>query len=200
MKFIKIFLLYFQHVMNFRSRIFIWFLTSFLNPLSLMIFWVAVFKDKEAVLSGWSLSSITSYYFLLIIAASFLIVHIEEDVAIRDIREGQLVSHIIKPMSYFWMKFLSELGWRIMQGFFGVLIFIVFYVLFSRFISLPNTFLEIFSAILIISLAFFISFTFKMIVGLTAFWFVDFWGLQQIIEVIIIILAGFIMPIEFFPD
>lgn len=200
MKYLKIFFLYFQHVTNFRSRIFIWFLTSFLNPLFVLIFWIAVIKDNGNVLGSWNLSSITTYYLLLIIAGSFIIAHIEEDVAIKDIREGQLVTHIIKPMSYFWMKFLSELGWRIMQGFFGVLIFIIFYIFFQRFVSLPNTFSEIIFSALIIILAFLISFTFKMIIGITAFWFIDFWGLQQITEVIIVILAGFIMPIELFPS
>lgn len=200
MKYFKIFFLYFQHVTNFRSRIFIWFLTALLNPLFVLIFWIAVIKDNGNVLGSWNLSSITTYYLLLIIAGSFIIAHIEEDVAIRDIREGQLVTYIIKPMSYFWMKFLSELGWRIMQGFFGVMIFIIFYIFFQRFVSLPNTFSEIIFSALIVILAFLISFTFKMIVGITAFWFIDFWGLQQIIEVIIVILAGFIMPIELFPD
>ncbi len=186
--------------MNFRSRIFIWFLTAFLNPLYILIFWIAVIKDKGNVLTGWNLSTISTYYLLIMIAGSFIIAHIEEDVAIRDIREGQLISHIIKPMSYFWMKFLSELGWRMTQGFFGVLVFIIFFVLFNRFVSFPNTLIGIISTTLIVALAFLISFTFKMIVGISAFWFVDFWGLQQIVEVVIIILAGFIMPIEFFPD
>lgn len=200
MKFINIFLLFFQHVVNFRSRIFIWFLTSFLNPLSLLIFWVAVFKDREGVLTGWTLSTVTTYYFLLIIAGSFIIAHIEEDVAIKDIREGQLVAYLIKPVSYYWIKFFNETPWRIIQGFFGVIVFSIFYILFSEFITLPNTLTGITMAAIMVLLAFFISFTFKMIVGLSAFWFIDFWGLQQIIEVVIIILAGFVMPIEFFPD
>lgn len=200
MKYLRIFFLYFQHVLNFRTRIFIWFLTAFINPLFVLIFWIAVIKDNGNVLSGWNLSSISTYYLLLIIAGSFIIAHIEEEVAIRDIREGQLVSHIIKPMSYFYMKLLSELGWRIMQGFFGVLVFIIFYIFFQRFVTLPNTFPEIILVALIIALAFLISFTFKMIVGISAFWFIDFWGLQQIIEVVIVILAGFIMPIELFPN
>lgn len=200
MKFVNIFLLFFQHVVNFRSRIFVWFLSSFLNPLSLLIFWIAVFKEKEGVLAGWSISSITSYYFLLIIAGSFIIAHIEEDVAIKDIREGQLVSYLLKPISYYWMKFFDEAPWRMIQGSFGIIVFMIFFILFSEFITLPNTLTGIVMAIAIVLLAFFISFTFKMIVGLSAFWFVDFWGLQQIIEVVIIILAGFVIPIEFFPD
>ncbi len=199
MRYVNIFLLIFQHVTNFRSRIFIWFLTSFLNPLSLLIFWIAVFREKGDVLAGWSLSSLSTYYFLIIIAAAFIIVHIEEDVAIHDIREGDLIKYLLRPFSYYWMKFFDEIPWRIIQGFFGFMAFIIFYLLFSKFILLPHTLVGITTTFLIVLLAFFISFTFKMIIGLTAFWFIDFWGLQQIIEVVIIVLAGLIMPIEFFP-
>ena len=200
MRFVRIFLLFFQHVTNFRSRNFVWFLIALLNPLFVLIFWIAVIRDNTNILGGWNLSSISTYYFLLIIATSLILSHIEEDVAIRDIREGQLVTYLTKPFSYFQLKFISEIGWRIMQGFFGVMIFSIFYLFFQRFIVLPNSFLEILFSALIILLAILISFTFKMIVGITAFWFIDFWGLQQIIEVIIVILAGFIMPIELFPD
>lgn len=200
MKYLRIFFLCFQHVMNFRSRSFVWFLIALLNPLFVLIFWTAVVKANGGLLGNWNLSSISTYYFLLIIATSLILSHIEEDVAIRDIREGQLVTYLTKPFSYFQLKFISEIGWRIMQGFFGVMIFSIFYLFFQRFVVLPNSLLEILFSALIIMLAILISFTFKMIVGITAFWFIDFWGLQQIIEVIIVILAGFVMPIELFPD
>lgn len=198
-RYANIFFLYSQHVVNFRSRIFIWFLISFLNPISLLIFWLAVAREKGNILSGWNISSISTYYLFLVIASSFIIAHIEEDVAVRDIKEGQLITYLLKPISYYWFKFFDEAPWRMMQGFFGLITFITFFIFFPKIISFPNTLAEIITAVLIIVFAFFISFTFKMIIGLTAFWFVDFWGLQQIVEVILVIFAGSIMPLEFFP-
>lgn len=185
--------------MNFRSRIFIWFLSSLVNPLFILIFWVAVILDKGNILPGWNLSTISVFYLLVVITSSFIIVHIDEDVAIRDIREGQLTAYVLKPFSYFWSKFLSEIGWRIMQGFFGLLVLLIFFMFFKNLITFPNTILGIISTILIVILALLISFIFKMILGLTAFWFVDFWGLQQLVEVVLIVLAGIIIPIELYP-
>ncbi len=185
--------------MNFRSRIFVWFLSSFLNPLFILIFWAAVILDKGNILPGWNLSTISVFYLLVVVANSFIIVHIDEDVAIRDIREGQLTAYVLKPFSYFWSKFLSEIGWRIMQGFFALLVLLIFFMFFKNIITFPNTVLGIISTILIVILALLISFVFKMILGLTAFWFVDFWGLQQLVEVVLIVLAGIIIPIELYP-
>lgn len=200
MKYLNIFLLFLQHVVNFRSRIFVWFISSILNPLSLLIFWIAVFKDQQAVLGDWSISSIATYYFIMIIAGAVIIAHIEEEVAVTDIREGQLALYLTKPISYYWMKFFDETPWRIFHGVFSLGLFAIFYLVFSDFIILTSTFAGITTALIITLLAFFIAFTFKMILGLTAFWIVDFWGLQQLVEVIMLVLAGFLMPIELFPD
>lgn len=198
-KFFKTLILSSQHALNYRGRMFVWFLGSFINPLSLLIFWVAVYKEKEDLLSGWSVSNISAYYLLLVIAGSFIIAHIEEDVAIRDIREGGLVNYLLKPVSYYMMKLADEIPWRVVQGLFGLIIFAGFLLLFPRLVSLPTELFLIFSSILIIALAFILSFTFKMVIGLTAFWFIDFWGFQQVVEVLILILAGFVLPIEFLP-
>lgn len=200
MRYVNIFLLFFQRVLHFRSRSFVWFLNSFLNPLIILLFWVALYKEKGEVLGGWPLSELASYYLLIVIASSFIIAHVEEDVAVHDIREGDLVRYLTRPISYYWMKFFGEIPWRIVQGFFGVVVFSVFYTIFNKFISIPNSIEGALSTLFVIILAVFISFTLKMIVGLSAFWFTDFWGLQQVVEVIIVVLAGFVMPIMLLPD
>lgn len=47
-------------------------------------------------------------------------------------------------------------------------------------------------------MAYFISFIFKMIVGLSALWIIDYGGLQQLTIVIQMVFAGFVIPIQFF--
>lgn len=199
MRFLKIFLLHFQHVINVRSRAFVWFLVAVINPLVSLIFWTAVLKEKGEILEGWELSSITSYYFLLIIAGSVLIAHIEEDVGVYDIKQGGLVGYLMRPISYIKMKFFDEAPWRVLQLVFGLSIFVIFYLFLGNFVSLANGHMFLI-ALLIALLAFLISFTFKMIVGLSAFWLTDFWGLQQLLEVISVILAGFVVPVDLLPS
>lgn len=200
MRFLNIFLLYFQHVLNFRGRIFVWFLNAFLNPLFLLLFWIGIYREGSGVLAGWSLSDIASYYFLLVIAGSVILAHIEEDVAIRDIKDGELVKYLTKPISYFVMKFFNEMPWRIIQGSFGLIVFIIVFLMFRNFISIPDSIPEFVLALIVTSIAILISFTFKMIIGITAFWLTDFWGFQQVVEVIILIFGGFIMPVHLFPE
>lgn len=199
MRYVRMFLLQFQEIMVQRARSFVWFLLSLLNPLLLLIFWSGVYQQKHTFLVGWSVSTITSYYLLLIIASSLLIVHIEETVAIIDIREGGLVKHLTRPFSYFWLMFINELPWRVFQGSLGVIVLLLFSILFKSFVQLTHDPVILILSALIIILAYMLSFVLKMILGLSAFWFTDFWGVQQLVEVITLVFAGFLMPLEFYP-
>lgn len=125
--------------------------------------------------------------------------HQEEDVAVLDIREGGLVKYLLRPFSYYWMIFLDELGWRVLQGFMALAALLLLSVFFKTFASLASSLEILFLGLIIFILGYFISFTFKMILGLSAFWVTDFWGLQQLTEVTVIVLAGFVMPVDLFP-
>jgi ABC-2 type transport system permease protein len=52
---------------------------------------------------------------------------------------------------------------------------------------------------LILTMAYMISFTFKMIIGIIALWTTDTRGLQQLVDVIIILFAGYIVPVNLLP-
>lgn len=198
MRYVRIFILHFQDAFVNRGRSFIWFLLSLLNPLMVLFFWRGAFQGGKEPLIGWSFQSITTYYLLLVVAGSFLQVHIEEDVARRDIQSGFLSQYLLRPFPYILMKYFSELPWRLIQGFFGVVILIIFSLFFEN-LSFVHDVGSIAASLLIIILASLISFFFKMIVGLSALWIIEYHGLQELISVIDVIFAGFIMPLALFP-
>ncbi len=200
MRYVRIILLHLEHVLQNRGRLFVWFLIALLNPLIYLLFWRANLAENGGNYQGWNLSSIASYYFLIIIASSFLEVHIEEDVAYIDIQEGALVRYLVKPFSYFGSKFFEELPWRVVQGLCGVGIFILFQFFSRGLLKLANTPMTIVLAVLVILLGYLISYTFKMIMGLTALWLTDYRGLQNLLEVVFFIFAGILMPIDLYPS
>lgn len=198
MRYVRIFLLHFQDAFEYRSISFVWFLLALLNPLIYLLFWRGAIVGKNLVGVTLTLADIASYYFLLIIIGAFLMVHIEEDVALRDIKEGGLVKYLMKPFSYFWLKFYQELPWRIIQGSFGAVALIVFIGIFGNFLQVVSNPVNIVIAIVISILAYFLSFVFKMIIGLSALWLVDYSGLEQLSYITVFVFAGFIIPLEFF--
>lgn len=200
MRYVRMFLLYSQTALEYRSRSFIWFLIALFNPLLLLLFWKGAATKGGVLLGGWTVSSISSYYFLLIIAGSLLTAHVEEDISQLDIQQGGLSKYLVRPFSYYWMKFLEELPYRLLQGIFGVIVCILFVVLFKNVLIVTSDFFTLIASLFVICFAYFLSFTFKMIVGLLGFWFVDLGGFYQLVEITLLIFAGYLMPLEFFPN
>lgn len=199
MRYVRIFLLHFQEAFDNKGRSFVWFLVPLVNVFVLLLFWIGAFHEKGNFIQNWSLSSVSSYYFLLLIASSLLMAHIEEDVARKDIQQGELTKYLVKPFSYFWFKFYEEIPWRIIQGFFGIILLIGTFIIFGNFIKMNLSLEGIIIVSFIAILGFFISYIFKMIVGISALWITDYSGFEQLIGIMTLIFAGFVIPIDFFP-
>src|SRR3989338_1849411 len=195
---LKIILLQFEHIIEHRARSFVWFLLALINPLILILFWRGA--SQENIASQISLPELTAYYFFLIFGVTFLMAHIEEDVAYYDIKQGNLVRYLLRPISYYWIKFYEEIPYRILQGFYGIIAVTTLFLFFGKFVSINLTPFSLILSIIIALLAFFISYTFKMVIGILAFWFTEVGGLFDMVEVIIVVFGGFILPISLMPD
>lgn len=194
MRYLRIFLLNCQEILEARSRMFVWFLLGCVSPLILILFW----RGANPI-EGWTFSQIASYYLLVIILNSFLMSHHEDTVARIDIQEGGLTAYLLKPFSYIKLKFFHELSYRLLQGFSAVVLLILFIIFFPSLFVFTNSSV-IFSLSIILTIgAFFLGFLFKTIVGLMAFWFTDARGAFETGEVLLFIFAGYLMPIAFFP-
>lgn len=200
MRYVRIFSIYFQDAFQYRSTSFVWFILALLNPLVVLLFWRGAFLSGGSPLEGWTYEAIASYYLLLVIANTLLLCHVENDIARRDIQMGMLSSYLMKPFSYLIHKFFSELPWRVIQGFFALIAILFFIFVLKMNIHISSNMSILLLSILITVIAHLVGFLFKMILGLSAFWVTDYSGLQQLVEVSLIIFAGFVMPIALFPD
>ncbi len=196
MRYVRLFSLFFQHVSEQRARTFVWFILSIYSPVIMILFW----RGAATTASGWNASTITSYYLLLVVAGAMLMSHIEDDVARIDIQEGGLSAYLLKPFSYYWIKFCGELPWRAFQGIFGVVSFTIILLFFHVKVSIDFNSFSLLGALLMALFAYMISFTYKMILGMLAFWFTDISGVYQLSEMLIFIFAGYIVPLRLYPD
>lgn len=191
MRYLKIILLHFENIFEHRLRSLVWFFDSMINPLMIIIFWAGVQVSNK--------HNINSYYLLLIVASAMLASHIEEDIADYDIRQGDLVRYLIKPFPYYWIKFIEEIPYRVLQGFYGIIVLIIINILFRNIIEIHLGWLTIGIGLMAAVLAFFMSFTYKMCLGMLAFWLKQVRGINQLMEIMTIIFAGYIIPIDMFP-
>ncbi len=196
---LKIFLLHFQQVFQHRLRSLVWFFIPLMNNLTLILFWSGVLAQTNPD-PDWNTRSMTTYYFLLTIAGAMLSSHIEEDVALYDIQYGDLTRYLTRPFPYYWIKFIEEIPYRILQGSYGIILLILFSVYFKNVIQITKDPITIIYASIIAVMAFFLTFTFKMNLGLSAFWFKDSRGFFELFTIILIVCSGGIIPLHLLPQ
>lgn len=197
MRFIRIFLLYFENLLEYRSRAFVWFLISVLSTAVFLLFWTARYKSNNVLPAGWTIQDITNYYLLFIFAGATLMSHIESDVADFDIYRGELNKYILKPYHYYLAKLYEELPYRIIQGLYAFIVLTGISVLlphgYKLTIDLPSLMLGLISCIF----AFILSQTYKIALGMIAFWFTDAWYASEFSEILTIVFSGITIPLVF---
>ena len=198
MPILQIVLLHFQYVFYNRMRSLVWFLIPLMNNLMLILFWSGALKHSTPS-ENWSMASVTTYYFLLTIAGAMLSSHIEEDVALIDIQQGDLTRYLTRPFPYFWIKCIEEMPYRILQGTYGIILLIIFTLFFGTYIRLTHDPIAICMSVIIAVLAFLITFTLKMNLGLSAFWFKDSRGFFELVTIVLIIFSGGVVPLHILP-
>lgn len=197
-RYLQIFSLYFQHAFQYRARNFMWLIISFINPLVLLLFWQGIFASKSTV-GGWDATHINSYYLFIIIASALLMQHVELQIANFDIMRGDLVRELLKPFSYFKARFIAEIPWRFMQGFYAIcMVTLLVFLLKKPVIFFPHPEQLIFIFIIALN-AYFLSFYFKMVLGFCAFWLTSVYGLMEFNDVMTIMLSGLVLPLELLP-
>jgi len=200
MRYGKIFFIHLQNTFEQRSVMFVYFLMSLINPLIFVLFWQGATSGGRSIIPGWDFSAIVSYYFYFTILNGLLMAHPEYDVSRLHIKEGNLVMFLLKPVSYFLQIFFLEFSWRFLRFFFGFMTILLFYTFWRGYIiPVHNSLLGWILVCVVLFLGFMVSFTIKMVMGVTAFWLTDTTGFYDFMEVIFMVFGGFILPLGLLP-
>lgn len=187
-----------QDALQSRSTALIWFLYALLNTMAALLLWVAGFANNS-IAGEISLSYIQLYYVLMLVANSSLLSHIEEDVAAQDIKEGGLVKYLLKPVSYFWYKFVIELPWRVMGAIFSISALVVLSFFLPLRLPIPSP-LTLVLIVVTMGLTVLLSFVYKMVISMSAFWFTEGWAFFEVMEAVVLFIAGYVMPLALLPS
>lgn len=115
-----------------------------------------------------------------------------------EIREGLIAVYLTKPMDYQWFSLAVSIGGALMNLAAVTLPTILMIVMVFRIPIQPGPGLLLFPFSL--AAAFLISFNFDYMVGVLAFYSESNWGLSTTKEIIIALLSGALIPLQFFPD
>lgn len=197
MRYVQMFLLQLQVALQERMISIVWLLVGLTASGTLLLYWTAALSSGHNT-SGITLASITSYYLISFVVGSFSISHIEEMVAVEDIQMGGLSRYLLKPVSYVFQKFWIELSFRVMHLVMSLIVVVPMSLLFFH-IQLTHIPLFLVAGVFSCVLALLLSFLFKVLIGLFAFWMTTIRGIMEFCEIVMIVLTGFVVPLAYFP-
>jgi ABC-2 type transport system permease protein len=116
----------------------------------------------------------------------------------HDIADGTVSIYLTKPVDYQLYSLFTSMGDTVMNGVVVALptLFILVVVFKVSFVLGPGLLLFPISLLL----AFLLSFCFDYITGLMAFYTESIWGISTSKEILISIMAGALVPLQFYPE
>ncbi len=158
---------------------------------------IALFGARDNV-AGYSLQAAITYTGLTQALLSYVAIFGWWDL-IRSIRTGDVASDLSRPLDFFWYWFAQDVGRAVGQMLWRALPIMALYALVYQ-IAVPPTPFHWIALCISMGLVLLISFAWRFVVSLSAFWTQDAVGIGRFAWTIAIFLSGFIMPIAFMPS
>ena len=158
--------------------------------------WSSIYRHAT-VIRGLTFNE--TYIYIALGSAIFILLKTYADWIIgNEIREGIIAVYLTKPLDFQLYALFSSLGGILMNlAAISIPTILILTLVFKVQIE-PGLGLILFPISLIF--AFMISFCFDYFVGLTAFYTESIWGLSITKEIILTVLSGALLPLQFFPD
>lgn len=161
-----------------------------------LLVWLALLGDAGSI-GGFTQISMRRYYLLVTVIAvlAHTVIHVELS---RLIHEGTLSQWLIRPGS-FWMYCVSLLVSRIIVLLFPAIFIVVFMIVldFNIFAGLGLS--HIIAAIVLLPLAVAIACAMNVLIGFTAFWFIEIEGIYAGVLLALGFFGGMIVPLSILP-
>jgi ABC-2 type transport system permease protein len=117
----------------------------------------------------------------------------------RSVYSGEVATDLLKPMGYFTFWLAQDVGRAVVHLFLrGVTIMLIYSLIFE--ITLPGGVIQGAALGLALVLALLVSFAWRFLVNLAAFWTPNAIGVGRFAFGATWVMSGFFMPLRFFPD
>lgn len=172
------------------------FAANLLYMVVIYFLWRSIY-GSAGILNGMSFNQ--AFVYLTVAGSLFNMLKTYTDWQIsRDIITGRIVMDLIKPLDYQLQMLFTTLG-SVLFNFTAIsLPSVLMLLLVFRAEITPGIGLLFFPAAL--AFAFLISFTLDYVVGLTSFYTESLWGISMTKEIIVSVLSGALVPVQFFPE
>jgi ABC-2 type transport system permease protein len=158
---------------------------------------VALYGEREVV-AGLDVQSVITYTGLTQAVIVYLSIFGWYDL-MNAVHQGEITADLLKPMRLFSFWLAQDLG-RALVGLVlrGFTIMLVYALIFD--ITYPAGVAQWGALVVALALSWLLSFAYRFLVNLAAFWSPDAKGIGRFAFVIVMFFSGFLMPLRFFPE
>lgn len=198
MKYIKVFQISMQNMLEYRSD-FLFTLLSRFFPVIIQIFmWTAVYRaSAEKEVMGYTYIQMMTYTILSVFVSSILSVDIHYKIA-GDIKDGVLSKYLILPLDYYRYQAAGFLGGKISETVLSSAGIILVCLVMRRRNLILLTAAEALIFVLFGVLALLLQFVMHYCLACLAFWFGECGGVFTAVGVIARIVSGAVFPLDIF--
>jgi ABC-2 type transport system permease protein len=182
--------------LTYRGPMFIWISGNLLTTGVMAAVWLSA--DGNNLIGGLTKPQIITYY-ILSLFLQWVVNWLPFYSIVEEIQSGGILKWLIRPVSYYWVRFMSEIGWHLFSIFFGLIGALVLYLFLGSYfqidINLSRSLLVIISTLFALLLVF----TSSLALGLTAFWLTEVSVFDTLFWTGRMFLGGQSFPLSFFP-
>ena len=157
----------------------------------------ALYGDREVV-EGLDVQSVITYTGLTQAVIVYLSIFGWYDL-MNAVHQGEIAADLLKPMRLFTFWLAQDLG-RALVGLLlrGLTIMVVYALIFD--LTYPVGVAQWGALVIALAMSWLLSFAYRFLVNLAAFWSPDAKGIGRFAFVIVMFFSGFLMPLRFFPE
>jgi ABC-2 type transport system permease protein len=186
-----------QRQLTYRAATFAGLVTNFFFGMLRVAVMIALYGTRSDV-NGYTLQGAITFTGLTQALIGFLSLFGWYDM-MNSIYTGAVASDLLKPMGYFSFWLAQDFGRALGQLLLRSLIIMAGYVILIG-ITIPHGIGQWTALIITMILAWVISFAWRFLINLAAFWTPDARAIGRFGFVLLYFVTGFLMPLRFFPD
>jgi len=186
----------FQRQLTYRAATLAGLATNFFFGILRVAVMVALYGERSEV-AGMDLQAAITYTGLAQAVIAYLSIFGWYDL-MHTVNSGEVASHLLKPLGYFRYWLALDLGRALVALLLRGVLIMVIYALFFQ-ITVPHGLMQWLALGLALILGWVLSFAWRFLVNLAAFWTPNALGIGRFAFGIAWVLSGFFMPLRFFP-
>jgi ABC-2 type transport system permease protein len=188
----------FQEYFTYRLNFILWRFRSFVLFFSLLVFWLAIYKDRIELL-GYQKAQMLIYVVGIAFLRSIILASRSADLA-GQIRNGELTKTIMLPINMLSFWFSRDLVDKALNIFFGILEISLAITILKLPFYFPHQIQSYFYFIILVVLAFFLYFCLNFFISILAFWTEEIWATRWLFGIVFLeFFAGALFPIDILP-